>query len=67
MKKYVLDSFAVLAYLYNENGADKVKDVLVMALKDKAEIFVSAVNWAEVAYISKRKSGVAGWQNIELA
>jgi PIN domain nuclease of toxin-antitoxin system len=62
MKRYVLDSFAVLAYLYNENGADKVKGVLFQALNDKAEIFISAVNWAEVAYISKRKSGVAGWQ-----
>jgi predicted nucleic acid-binding protein len=62
MKRYVLDSFAVLAYLYNENGADKVKGVLVQALNDKAEIFISSVNWAEVAYISKRKSGVAVWQ-----
>jgi len=62
MKRYVLDSFAVLAYLYNETGAEKVKDVLVLALNDKAEIFISSVNWAEVAYISKRKSGVNGWQ-----
>ncbi|MFA6292341.1 MAG: type II toxin-antitoxin system VapC family toxin [Victivallales bacterium] len=62
MKRYVLDSFAVLAYLYNEDGAHKVKGVLVQALNDKAEIFITAVNWAEVAYISKRKSGVAGWQ-----
>jgi predicted nucleic acid-binding protein len=62
MKRYVLDSFAVLSYLYNENGAEKIKGVLVQALNDKAEIFISAVNWTEVAYISKRKSGVAVWQ-----
>ena len=62
MKKYVLDSFAVLAYLYNELGADKVKEVLVQALNDKAEIFISTVTWAEVAYISKRKSGTNGWE-----
>ncbi len=62
MKRYVLDSFALLAYLYNEPGADKVKEVLVRALSDKAEIFISTVNWAEVAYISKRKSGLSGWE-----
>ncbi|OGV60251.1 MAG: hypothetical protein A2X45_14425 [Lentisphaerae bacterium GWF2_50_93] len=62
MKKYVLDSYAVLAYLYNEPGAEKVKEVLVHALNGKAEIFISMVSWAEVAYISKRKSGVGGWE-----
>ena len=62
MKKHVLDSFAVLAYLYEEPGADKVKSLLVEALEDKAELFLSTVNWAEVAYISKRKSGEAKWK-----
>jgi len=62
MKRYVFDSFAVLAYLYGENGVDKVKGILVQALNDKAEILISSVNWAEVAYISKRKSGGSEWQ-----
>jgi len=62
MKKHVLDSFAVLAYLYDEPGAEKVKSLLVKALEDKAELFLSTVNWAEVAYISKRKSGQLKWQ-----
>lgn len=62
MKRYVLDSFAVLAYLYGEPGASKVKEVLVQALNDKSEIFICTVNWAEAAYISKRKSGLGGWE-----
>lgn len=62
MKRYVFDSFAVLAYLYNETGADKVKQTLHMALMDKAEIYLSSVNWTEISYISRRKSGLQEWQ-----
>lgn len=62
VKRYVLDSFAVLAYLYNETGADKVKQSLHMALMDKVGIYLSSVNWAEISYISKRKSGLQEWQ-----
>ncbi|OGV43256.1 MAG: hypothetical protein A2X48_15635 [Lentisphaerae bacterium GWF2_49_21] len=61
MKRHVLDSFAVLSYLYNESGAEKVKQILHLAIQDRAEIYMSSVNWAEVAYISKRKSGPQEW------
>ncbi len=62
MKRHVLDSFAILAYLHDEPGAEKVQRLLVRAINDKAQLFLCAVNWAEVAYISKRKHGAQKWQ-----
>ncbi len=62
MKKHALDSFAILAYLHEEPGAEKVQHFLVKAINDKAQLFLCAVNWAEIAYISKRKHGTLKWQ-----
>ncbi|MGF1524260.1 MAG: type II toxin-antitoxin system VapC family toxin [Leptolyngbyaceae cyanobacterium] len=42
MSKFVLDASALLAYLYEETGADVVESAITM------ESFISVVNWAEV-------------------
>lgn len=57
MKKYVLDSYALLVYAENETGADKVIEILTKALQNEAEIFVSVVNWGEMYYIALREEG----------
>lgn len=57
MKNYVLDSYAVLAYLQNEKGADTVAGLLEKASRKEAGVFLCTVNLGEVAYITQRKGG----------
>ena len=55
MKKYVLDSYSLLAYAENEKGADDVGNILIKALDNKAELFLCVVNWGEMYYIALRE------------
>jgi ribonuclease VapC len=57
MKRYVLDSYSLLAYAENEKGADEVGDILKKALDDKAELFLCVINWGEMYYIALREGG----------
>ena len=54
---YVLDSFALLAYLEDEPGAARVGGLLSSARKDEIEIWISIVNYGEVLYIVERGRG----------
>lgn len=55
MKKYVFDSYAILAYLEKERNWDKVSDILKKSIDGEAEIFMSVINWGEVYYITLRE------------
>jgi uncharacterized protein len=57
MKRYVLDSYSLLAYAEDEKGADVVEDILTKALDNQAEIFLSVINWGEMYYIALREGG----------
>lgn len=57
MKRYVLDSYALLAYAEGESGSRTVVEILGKALDNKAEIMVSIVNWGEMYYIALREGG----------
>jgi len=56
---YVLDSFAVLAYLGNEEGADKVEELIDKAERGEVKQFMNYVNLGEVYYIVAREFGTA--------
>jgi ribonuclease VapC len=58
----VLDSFALIAYLRDEPGADKVEDLLRKAAARHAPLHMTEVNYAEVQYIIIRKNGLTGWK-----
>ena len=58
-RPYVLDSFALLAYLGDEAGADRVSAILDDADIGRCRLFMSAVNLGEVAYIVERERGGA--------
>jgi len=49
-KVYVLDACALLAYLYDESGADFMQNIFDSAKKNKVSIFMNAVNLLEVYY-----------------
>lgn len=57
MKRYVLDSYAVMAYAEDEKGADVVADLLVKALDERVHLMISVVNWGEMYYIALREGG----------
>jgi uncharacterized protein len=53
--KFVLDTFAVLAYLRDEPGSRRVQDVLA---NSRAEpVYLSWINLGEALYISERRGG----------
>ncbi len=58
MERYVLDSFAALAYFGDEKGSEIVEKLLVKAKKRKIKIFMSYVNLGEIYYILFREEGV---------
>ena len=49
-KRSLLDSFAVLAWIQNENGAQTVEDLLYRAQEGKEQIFLNVINLGEIYY-----------------
>lgn len=54
-KAYVLDSWAVLAYLEDENSGQKVADIIADAHEHGIPLLMSVVNAGEVWYILARE------------
>jgi ribonuclease VapC len=52
--RYVLDSYALLAWLQEEAGHKHVDDLLVSASQGKAALHMSVINLAEVQYMLLR-------------
>jgi predicted nucleic acid-binding protein len=53
----VLDASALLRFLDDEPGAERVQSLLSRARAGEAELLMSAVNWGEVIYAIARKRG----------
>lgn len=64
MKSAVLDSYAVLAFLFGEAGHDKVGSLLERATESDKVLLIAAPNWAEVRYMIERKAGAARWREV---
>ena len=54
----LFDSFALLAYLENENGAARVTERLRQAAAGQCRILMTAINLGEVLYITERERGL---------
>lgn len=54
-ERYVLDSFAILAWLQGEPGSEIVVNLLEQAQEKKVELFMTVVNLGEVVYMTERK------------
>lgn len=64
----VLDSSALLSFLFGEGSAGEVEEILANALEDKREVLVTAVNWAEVlcrVIEARGNEGLSILQHIE--
>jgi predicted nucleic acid-binding protein len=60
-KKFVLDSYAILALVEDEPGAQVVADII---LDESAEPCLSIVSLGEVYYIAMRRQGEAAAEEI---
>ena len=57
MAHFVLDSYAMLAYFRNEQGREKVEQLLNEAVGNKHELYMTCVSAGEVYYMAYRKDG----------
>ena len=62
---YLLDSFALLAYLNNEPGGGRVLEVLGLAKSHKCRLVMSLINFGEVLYITERTRGLPAAQTVQ--
>ena len=60
---YILDSFAILAYLEEEAGLERVKTLLHAAQQGGCQLFMSLINLGEVLYITEREQGLSKAQS----
>lgn len=54
-KAYVLDTWAVIAYLEDEPSGEQVEDLIATAHEDQIPIYMSVVNVGEVWYTMARE------------
>jgi predicted nucleic acid-binding protein len=60
----VLDSFALLAFLFKEKGHQKIIDVFDQAAESDTAALIASPNWAEVRYIVQRRVGTERWSEV---
>jgi predicted nucleic acid-binding protein len=55
--RFVLDSFALLAFFQGEAGMERVRAVLKEAEQGRCQVYLSWINLGEVLYITEREQG----------
>lgn len=61
---YLLDSFALLAFLEDEAGKTRVQELLSLAESHKCRIVMPMINLGEVLYIVERERGLTSAQSV---
>jgi predicted nucleic acid-binding protein len=61
----VLDSWALLCYLEQEPGFEKIIDLFEKAIQSSRPLLMCVINWGEVYYQVSRRFGDAKAQEIE--
>lgn len=59
MTTYVLDSSALIRYVDNEAGADRVEEIVSACAAWKAKICISVIQWGETAGNFRKRFGAA--------
>jgi predicted nucleic acid-binding protein len=55
---YVLDTYALMAYLRHEKSFQVVRNIISETLQGKCSAFISVINLGELYYMQARKSGL---------
>jgi ribonuclease VapC len=58
IKKIVFDSYALLKYLQQESGFERVKMLLYQAEKGALQAFLNQINLGEIYYCTIRRKGI---------
>jgi len=58
MKNVVFDSYAILKYYQDEDGAYKVEDILISSQQGVLKAYISEINLGEIYYMTIRKLGL---------
>ena len=58
MKNILFDSYAILKFYQDEDGADMVEKLLVSARQKAIKAFMSEINLGEVYYLTIRRLGL---------
>ena len=59
---YILDSFAMLAFLEGEVSATRVQTILTIMQQSRALVYFPVINLGEVLYITERERGLTQTQ-----
>lgn len=57
IKRYVLDANALLSFVNDEPGAERMQQLLSSAMREHNPLLISVVNWGEVFYVSWERRG----------
>ena len=63
-RRFVLDSFALVAYFEAETGAGRVGELLKQAAAGDCYLYMSMVNLGEILYITERERGLPKAQEL---
>jgi len=64
VKRYVLDSYAMITFFEDEPGAQAVASLLRELLANRAKGYMSVVNWGEMYYSVMREQGLVEAETI---
>jgi len=64
LENVVLDSYAVLAFLFQEGGHEIVLCLFEKAVEADKKLLIASPNWAEVRYMVERKVGAVRWAEV---
>ena len=56
---FVLDAYALLAFLENESGGKQVQSYLDLAHQNECKLVLSLINLGEILYIVEREQGLS--------
>jgi predicted nucleic acid-binding protein len=65
MDKFILDSYALLAYLGAEPGGKRLEEVLLLAQGGQCTLFLCMINLGEILYITERHRGLVAAQSVQ--
>jgi uncharacterized protein len=64
-ERYLLDACAIIAYLSDEDGADKVEELLWQSNQETGKLFMHELNLLEV-YYGVTETRVKNWRKKRL-
>ena len=59
MTRYIIDSYAIIAFFEDEPGANRVASILNDMINRKSKGYMSVINWGEIYYNTFRVQGEA--------